>query len=57
MSQERGKSGEPNLKSEEGGKKKKQNMEFQLKVQPLNVLTAVIIFCRALTGLSWPPGT
>lgn len=32
-------------------KEKKQNLKLQLKAQPLNVLTAVIICCRALTGL------
>lgn len=47
-SQERGKSGEPNLKSE----KEKQNLEFQLKAGPVSGLTAVIIFYGAFTGLS-----
>lgn len=32
-------------------KEKKQNVKLQLEAQPLNVLTAVIICCRALTGL------
>lgn len=49
-SQERGKSGEPNLKTEGG--KKRQNLEFQLKAGLLNGLTAVIIFYSALIGLS-----